>query len=86
MITLPLNDQECLGQVTEVVAELVRHRDATITEIAERFPTTAALASWIRSLPQRDDTGVPADGPKVEQCDPPQRLRIPAEDPNCLVM
>jgi transposase-like protein len=84
VITLPLNDRECLGQVTEVVAELVRHRDATIAEIAQRFPSTAALASWIRTLPQRDDTGVPADGPKVEQCDPPQRLRIPADDPNCL--
>jgi hypothetical protein len=34
-------------------------------------------------LPQRDDFGTPGDGPKVEACQPVQRLRIPAPDPNC---
>ncbi|HEX2687123.1 MAG TPA: hypothetical protein VHN14_10920, partial [Kofleriaceae bacterium] len=28
-------------------------------------------------------TGIPGDGPKVHVCEPPQRLRIPAPDPNC---
>src|SRR5205823_15002192 len=41
-------------------------------------------AAWIRTLPQRDDDGDKKDGPKVEACEPPQRLRIPAEDPNCV--
>src|SRR5206468_4130270 len=55
-----------------------------ITEIAEKHPTTASLAAWIRTLPQRDDDGDDKDGPKVEACEPPQRLRIPAPDPNCV--
>ena len=84
MIGLPLNDHECLGQINEVIAELVRQRDAQIVELANRYPSPAALAAWIRSLPQRDDTGDPADGPRVEGCAPPQRLRIPAADPNCV--
>jgi hypothetical protein len=40
--------------------------------------------TYIRGLPQRDDDGEAKDGPKVETCEPPQRLRIPAEDPNCV--
>src|SRR5690349_20944445 len=53
-------------------------------ELAAKHPTTEALAAWIRSLPQRDDDGIPSDGPKVEACEPMQRLRIPAPDPNCV--
>ena len=55
-----------------------------IAEIASKHRTTAGLAAWIRSLPQRDDDGDKHDGPKVETCEPPQRLRLPAEDPNCV--
>ncbi len=86
MIGMPLNDRKCLAQVSEVAAELVRSEDVVLREIVDRFRDTRALASWIRSLPQRDDEGDPADGPKVARCAPPQRLRIPAEDPNCIVM
>jgi hypothetical protein len=67
-----------------VVAELVTNRDEVIAEIARKHATTEGLASWIRTLPQRDDEGETTDGPKVEECKPPQRLRIPAEDPNCV--
>ncbi len=84
MIGLPFNDLGCLGSVTEVVAELVTHRDPVIEEIATKHSTTAGLADWIRGLPQRDDEGEKNDGPKVEECKPPQRLRLPAEDPNCV--
>ncbi|MBX3156772.1 MAG: hypothetical protein KF773_12270 [Deltaproteobacteria bacterium] len=84
MIGLPFNDLRCLGSITEVVAELVSNRDEVIVELAEKHSTTKSLAEWIRSLPQRDDDGVAADGPKVEACKPPQRLRIPAADPNCV--
>jgi hypothetical protein len=78
------NDLTCLGAITEAVAELVRLRDPLLMELAAKHPTTEALAAWIRSLPQRDDEGVPSDGPKVEACEPMQRLRIPAPDPNCV--
>jgi hypothetical protein len=84
VIALPFNDLRCLGSITEVVAELVTHRDEVLLELAEKYPTTDALAGYIRSLPQRDDDGEKHDGPKVETCAPPQRLRLPAPDPNCV--
>jgi hypothetical protein len=86
VIGLPFNDLRCLGSITEVIAELVEHRDPVLVELAEKYPTTDALAGYIRSLPQRDDLGEKDDGPKVDECRPPQRLRIPAENPNCVVM
>jgi hypothetical protein len=78
------NDLTCLGSITEVVAQLVAQRAPKLVELAAQYPTTEALAAWIRSLPQRDDDGVPDDGPKVDACLPPQRLRIAANDPNCV--
>jgi hypothetical protein len=84
VIALPFNDLACLGSITEVVAELVKNEDPMIAEVAEKHSTTASLAAWIRSLPQRDDEGDSKDGPRAESCDPPQRLRIPAPDPNCV--
>ncbi|MGE0401702.1 MAG: hypothetical protein AB7T06_33680 [Kofleriaceae bacterium] len=84
MIGLPFNDLQCLASVTEVVAELVRNEDVVITELAAKHPTTESLVAYIRTLPQRDDLGDKTDGPRVDVCDPPQRLRIPAEDPNCV--
>jgi hypothetical protein len=84
VIGLPFNDLRCLGSITEVVAELVTHRDEVLTEIATKHPTTESLVSYIRSLPQRDDDGEDKDGPRVDECKPPQRLRLPAEDPNCV--
>ena len=84
MIGLPFNDLRCLGSITEVVSELVTTGDVVIAEIAAKHNTTEGLADWIRSLPQRDDDGERGDGPKVEECKPPQRLRIPAPDPNCV--
>lgn len=84
MIGLPFNDLRCLGSVTEVVVELVSNRDEVLLELAEKYPTTDALAGYIRSLPQRDDLGEDHDGPKVDECEPPQRLRLPAPDPNCV--
>ncbi|MCX5747978.1 MAG: hypothetical protein NT062_36415 [Proteobacteria bacterium] len=66
------------------MAELVANRDPVIVELAAKHETTASLIEWIRSLPQRDDDGDPNDGPKVAACSPPQRLRIPAIDANCV--
>ena len=84
MIGVPFNDLRCLGSITEVVAELVTNRDEVIGGIAAKHETTESLANWIRTLPQRDDDGERGDGPKVDECKPPQRLRIPAENPNCV--
>jgi hypothetical protein len=84
VIALPFNDRACLGSITEVIRELVANEDPVITELAAQHATTASLTRWIRSLPQRDDNGERHDGPKVEACDPPQRLRVPADDPNCV--
>jgi hypothetical protein len=84
VIGLPVNDQMCLGSITEVIADMVKNQDPTLIAIAQGQATTAKLATWIRTLPQRDDDGIPGDGPKVDVCAPPQRLRIPADDPNCV--
>jgi hypothetical protein len=84
VIAVPFNDVDCLGSITEVVAELVKNQDPVIAEIAAQHPTTKSLIAWIRTLPQRDDDGEDDDGPKVDVCRPPQRLRIPASDPNCV--
>jgi hypothetical protein len=86
MIGVPFdnNDLDCLGAISEVMVDLVERRDPLLAELAQQYPTTEALAAWIRSLPQRDDYGTPGDGPKVEACEPVQRLRIPAPDPNCV--
>jgi hypothetical protein len=84
VIGLPFNDLHCLGSITEVIAEMVKNQDPVLVELATKHDTTAKLATWIRTLPQRDDDGDPTDGPKVEACAPVQRLRIPAEDPNCV--
>lgn len=84
MIAKPHNDRDCLGAITDVVADLVDQQHPALVDIAERHGDPEALAAWIRTLPQRDDDGQPCDGPKVQACRPPQRLRIPAEDPNCV--
>lgn len=84
MIAEPQNDKTCLGAITGVVAGMVEGRVSSLVELAERYPTTAALADWIRGLPQRDDLAKAGDGPTINQCVPRQRLRIPADDPNCV--
>lgn len=84
MIALPFNDRRCLASIGDVLVGLVENRDPLIVELAERVGTIDGLLAYIRALPQRDDLGEKGDGPKVEACDPPQRLRVPAEDPNCV--
>ncbi|MEP6866751.1 MAG: hypothetical protein ABJE66_39430 [Deltaproteobacteria bacterium] len=86
MIGLPFNDYKCLGSITELVAEVVATRDPVIVELAAKHRTTESLIHYIRGLPQKDDDGDDNDGPKVETCEPPQRLRLPAKNPNCVVM
>jgi len=81
VIGAPLNDHECLGKLTQVAAEGAT--SAEVRKVAARFDSTYELATWIRSLPQRNDEGDEGDGPRVA-CDVSQRARVLAEDPNCV--
>lgn len=85
MIGLPFgtNDTTCLTAASEQALDLVERRDPLLVEYATQFRSTQEAYEHIRSLPQRDDEGDPADGPKLDACEPVQRLRIPAPDPNC---
>ncbi|TMQ13375.1 MAG: hypothetical protein E6J90_26735 [Deltaproteobacteria bacterium] len=85
MIGLPFgtNDTTCLTAASEQAAELVERRDPLLVDYAQQFRTTQEAYEHIRSLPQRDDEGAPDDGPKLEACEPVQRLRVPAPNPNC---
>jgi hypothetical protein len=84
MIGLPYNDHQCLGAISQILATMVEDHDPVLLELAAQHPTTRNLIDYIRSLPQRDDVGDPADGPRVHACSPPQRLRLDADDPNCV--
>ena len=83
MIASPMNDHGCLGPTTEQIRAEIADGSPALRELAERFANTADLAEWFRTLPQRDDDGLPGDGPKVDACRPAQRLRFDATDPNC---
>lgn len=84
MIGLPLNDHRCLAEISQRSLEMAENRDATLLATIKPFREPRDLARWIRQLPQRDDEGSETDGPRVEACDPSQRLRIPTDDPNCV--
>lgn len=86
MIAPPINDQECLGPTTDQIIAEVAAGNPAIVDLAARFNNTDDLAAWFRTLPQRDDDGDPADGPKVAACRPPQRLQLDNPSPNCFVM
>lgn len=83
MIAAPMNDLACLGPTTDLIVAEVAAANPTIVDLAARFTTTDDLAAWFRTLPQRDDDGDPADGPKVAACRPPQRLDFDNPAPNC---
>jgi len=78
-----MNDHGCLGPTTEQIRAEVDAGNTAFAELADRFTNTDDLAAWFRTLPQRDDDGIPSDGPKVDACRPAQRLRLDASDPNC---
>lgn len=86
MIGLPFddNDLNCLGWISEIVISLLDPPEKQLIDAAREFGTTKALAAWLRALPQRNDEGEAGDDWKVAECRPEQRLRILAEDPNCV--
>ncbi len=82
MLGRPHNDRECLDAImAEIEAKL---ESGELDDLAAQYPDTDALIDDIRSRPQKDDLGIPCDGPKVTACRPAQRLRLPAEDGNCV--
>ncbi len=83
MIAPPMNDHECLGPTTDQIVAELEAQNPAIVELAARFDSTDDLAAWFRTLPQRDDDGIPGDGPKVAACRPPQRLQLDNPSPNC---
>jgi len=83
VIASPMNDHGCLGPTTEQIRAEVDAGNTAFAELADRFTNIDDLAAWFRTLPQRDDDGIPSDGPKVDACRPAQRLRLDARDPNC---
>lgn len=83
MIAAPINDHACLGPTTDQIVAEIADRNPAIVDLASRFTNTDDLAAWYRTLPQRDDDGNPADGPKVAACRPPQRLNFENPSPNC---
>jgi hypothetical protein len=83
VIDRPHNDHECLDAATDEVIARVEARDPALVAVAEQFGDAGDVAAWLRTLPQRDDEGLPCDGPKVAACRPPQRLRFDALNPNC---
>ncbi len=83
MIIAPYNDHDCLGAATKLAADMVAAKDPAVMALAEHYGSVDALIKAIRAQPQKDDTGDPADGPKLGACDPAQRLRFDPGDPNC---
>ena len=83
MIAPPLNDQDCLGPTTDRIVEAIEAQNPAIVDLAQQFTNTDDLAAWFRTLPQHDDHGDPAEGPKVHACRPPQRLQFDNPAPNC---
>jgi hypothetical protein len=76
----PLNDTPCLDPAHQAAEQFAQTPEARAK--AKQFRNRHQVARHIRSLPQRDDFGDPNDGPRI-QCDVSQRLRLPADDPNC---
>jgi len=76
----PVNDVDCLGQLTTIAREL--SSTTLIRTVATHLGTRDNVIRWLQSKPQADD-----DGKELVQfikCDVPQRVRLLAEDPNCV--
>lgn len=80
MIVDAVNDRECLDQLTRIAREF--SRTTLIHEVAARLGSRAEVIRWIQSRPQKDDDG--HEAVRVITCDVPQRVRLLADDPNCV--
>jgi hypothetical protein len=80
VIIAPINDVDCLAQLTTIVRELAR--TMLVRLVARHLGTREAVIEWLQLKPQDDD-----DGRELVQfmpCDVPQRLRLFADAPNCV--
>ncbi|HEY2746785.1 MAG TPA: hypothetical protein VGL86_19285 [Polyangia bacterium] len=80
MIADPINDAECLGQLTTFARELAP--STLVRLVAARLGTREAVILWLQSLPQADDHG--EEQIRFIMCDVPQRTRLFPDDPNCV--
>ena len=80
MILDPINDEDCLGQLTKIARETAP--TTLIMMVAKRLGSREAIIRWLQSLPQADDTGT--EQVRFIQCDVPQRTRLLPDDPNCV--
>jgi hypothetical protein len=80
VILEPINDVDCLGQLTVFARELAP--STLVRLVAQRLGTRTAVIKWFQSLPQADDNG--EEPIRFIQCDVPQRTRLFPDDPNCV--
>ena len=80
MILDPVNDVECLGQLTTIARELAS--TTLIRTVAQHLGTRENVIRWLQSKPQTDDDG--KELVRFIACDVPQRVRLLADDPNCV--
>jgi hypothetical protein len=76
----PINDVDCLGQITTIARELAP--TTLIISVAKKLGSREAVIHWLQSLPQADDDG--SEHVRYIQCDVPQRVRLLPDDPNCV--
>jgi hypothetical protein len=76
----PINDGDCLGQLTAFARELVPSK--LVHSVAAHLGKRDTVIEWLQSLPQADDLG--DERVRVIQCDVPQRARLFPDDPNCV--
>lgn len=80
MIVDPINDVECLGQLTVIVRELAP--TTLVRTVARHLGSRQSVVDWLRQKPQADDDG--REPVLFISCDVPQRVRLFADDPNCV--
>lgn len=80
MIADPINDADCLGQLTTIARELASTTLART--VARHLGSRDAVIRWIQAKPQADDDG--SEPVRYIVCDVPQRVRLFAETPNCV--
>lgn len=80
MIIEPVNDVECLSQLTTIARELAP--TTLVRTVAQRLGSRRAVVEWLQSLPQTDDRG--DELVRFIACDVPQRVRLLPDDPNCV--
>jgi len=80
VIVEPINDTECLGQLTTLARELAP--STLVRLVAQRLGTRDNVILWLQSLPQADDHG--DEQVRYIMCDVPQRTRLFPDDPNCV--